>query len=254
MLCSIMTLFPGAIRPYLEESILGNAQTRGKLEVELIDFRCFATDRHHSVDDRPFGGGPGMVLMPQPIFDAIENVESRRGPHHRVLLCPRGARFDQAKARELATKERLLLLCGRYEGIDERVRTLLSWDEISIGDYVLCGGELAALVVVEAVTRLLPGVLGCAESAHQDSFSNPDSDDLLDYPHYTRPREFRGLTVPDVLLSGDHQAVARWRRQRAEELTARRKHGAQPQVLPAPGPDQGNGQNRSQTDNPSPIE
>jgi tRNA (guanine37-N1)-methyltransferase len=221
MLCSILTLFPGAIQPYLTESILGIAQTSGRLDLELVDFRRFATDRHHTVDDRPFGGGPGMVLMPGPIFDAVEDVERRRGIHHKILLCPRGRKFDQQHARALAGKERILFLCGRYEGIDERVYQLGQWEEVSIGDYVLCGGELAALVCLEAAVRLLPGVLGCAESAVQESFSSEGGQDL-DYPHYTRPRTFRGSEVPEILLSGNHQAISRWRAERAAELMRRR--------------------------------
>ena len=232
MLCSILTLFPGAIQPYLEESILGIAQRSGRLDLELVDFRRFATDRHHTVDDRPFGGGPGMVLMPGPIFDAVEDVERRRGPHHKILLCPRGRRFDQQRARALAQQERVLFLCGRYEGIDERVRELMPWEEVSIGDYVLCGGELAALVCLEAAVRLLPGVLGCAESAVQESFSGTGDSGAggqdLDYPNYTRPRTFRGHEVPEILLSGNHEAIRRWRSERAAELTRRRNRLAAP--------------------------
>lgn len=215
MLCAILTLFPEALRPYLEESILGIAQARGKLEVELLDFRDFATDRHRSVDDRPFGGGPGMVLMPQPIFDAVETTERKYGAFHKILLSPRGRTFTQQKARELAHEPRLLFLCGRYEGFDERIRQGMEWDEISVGDYVLAGGELPALTVLEATTRLLPGVLGCEQSAVQESFENG----LLDYPQYTRPREFRGMAVPEVLISGDHGAVARWRRERQQDIS-----------------------------------
>jgi len=216
MLCAILTLFPEALRPYLEESILGIAQARGKLEVELVDFRDFTSDRHRSVDDRPFGGGPGMVLMPQPIFDAVEATERKHGAFHKILLCPRGQTFTQAKAHELAEHPRLLLLCGRYEGFDERIRQGMAWDEISVGNYVLAGGELPALTILEATARLLPGVLGCEQSAKQESFENG----LLDHPQYTRPREFRGMTVPDVLISGDHGAVARWRREQQRHLTS----------------------------------
>ncbi len=217
ILCAILTLFPDAVKPYLDESILGIAQEQGKLQVELINFRNFTTDRHRTVDDRPFGGGPGMVMKPEPIFDAVEATEQQLGELHKVLLCPRGRRFSQAKARELSRRERILFLCGRYEGYDERIRDGFEWDEISIGDFVLAGGELAALCVLESAVRLIPGVLGCAESAELESFEG----DLLDYPQYTRPREFRGMGVPDVLLSGDHQAVARWREAEAERLTRR---------------------------------
>ncbi|MEO0480756.1 MAG: tRNA (guanosine(37)-N1)-methyltransferase TrmD [Planctomycetota bacterium] len=215
MFCALLTLFPEAIRPYLEESILGIAQASGKLEVELVDFRKFATDRHRTVDDRPFGGGPGMVLKPEPIFDAVEDTERRHGPLHKVLLCPRGRRFDQRKAHELRSKERLLMLCGRYEGFDERIREGFDWDEISLGDFVLAGGELPALSVLEAAARLIPGVLGCAESPVLESFEG----EWFDYPQYTRPREFRGSNVPEVLLSGDHGAVQKWRDEQARKLT-----------------------------------
>jgi tRNA (guanine37-N1)-methyltransferase len=161
-----------------------------------------------------------MVLKPEPIFDAVEATERTHGPFHRVLLCPRGARYTQAKARELASKDQLLFLCGRYEGFDERIRTGMQWDEISIGDYVLSGGELPAVVVLESVVRLLPGVLGCDQSAEKESFTDSD---LLDYPQYTRPRTFRGMTAPAVLLSGDHGEVDRWRHAQAKTLTSRRQ-------------------------------
>ena len=160
-----------------------------------------------------------MVLMPQPIFDAVEATERTHGSFHRVLLCPRGQTLTQAKARELAQKERVLLLCGRYEGFDERIREGMEWDEISIGDYVVSGGELPALTVLEATARLLPGVLGCDQSAELESFEDGD---LLDYPQYTRPREFRGMTVPDVLTSGDHRAVEQWRQEQKLRLTSER--------------------------------
>ncbi|MCR9247613.1 MAG: tRNA (guanosine(37)-N1)-methyltransferase TrmD [bacterium] len=216
MHCAILTLFPAALRPYLDESILGIAQAQGHLQVDLVDFRNYAYDQHHTVDDRPFGGGPGMVLKPEPIFDAIEDVERTHGSFHKILLCPRGRSFDQQRARELSRKERLLFLCGRYEGYDERIREGMQWEEISLGDFVLAGGELPTLCVLEAAVRLIPGVLGCADSATLESFES----DLMDYPQYTRPREFRGMTVPDVLLSGDHAAVARWRQEQARQLTA----------------------------------
>ncbi len=219
MFCAILTLFPGALRPYLDESILGIAQRQGKLQVHLIDWRDYTHDRHRTVDDRPFGGGPGMVLKPEPIFDAVEDAERRFGPFHKVLLCPRGKRFGQQKARALAKVERLLLLCGRYEGFDERIRMGIAWDEIALGDFDLAGGELAALCVVEAAVRLIPGVLGCEQSSEQESFEQG----LIDCPHYTRPREFRGMAVPEVLTSGDHQAVARWRLQESRRLTEERR-------------------------------
>lgn len=221
MHCAILTLFPEALRPYLDESILGIAQAQGKLRVDLVDFRDFALDPHRTVDDRPFGGGPGMVLKPEPIFAAVEHVEQAHGPFHKVLLCPRGRTFDQPRARELSRMERLMFLCGRYEGYDERIREGFAWEEISLGDFVLAGGELAAMVVLEAAVRLIPGVLGCAQSAVLESFES----ELLDYPTYTRPRDFRGMKVPDILMSGDHAAVERWRTQQAEVLTRRKLRG-----------------------------
>lgn len=224
MHCAILTLFPAAIRPYLDESILGIAQAQGKLRVDLVDFRNDTLDPHRTVDDRPFGGGPGMVLKPEPIFSAIESVEQVHGPFHKILLCPRGRTFDQARARELSRMERLLFLCGRYEGFDERIRTGFEFEEISLGDFVLAGGELPALCVLEAAVRLIPGVLGCAESAVLESFEG----EWLDYPQYTRPREFRGQVVPDVLLSGDHKAVARWRHEQARRLTAHKLTAGKP--------------------------
>jgi len=215
MLCAIFTLFPEAIRPYLAESILGIAHEKGKLRTELINFRDYTTDAHRTVDDRPFGGGPGMVLKPEPIFDAVEDAERKHGPFHKILLCPRGATFHQKRARELLQQERLLFLCGRYEGFDERIRTGMTWDEISIGDYVLAGGELAALVVVESIARLMPGVLGCEDSPKLESFET----ELLDYPQFTRPREYRGMGVPEVLMSGNHKEVAKWRLAESRRLT-----------------------------------
>jgi tRNA (guanine37-N1)-methyltransferase len=216
--CAILTLFPEAIRPYVDASILGIAQAQGKLRVELVDFRDFTSDPHRTVDDRPFGGGPGMVLKPEPIFDAVEHLERNHGSFHKILLCPRGRTLTQRRARELSRSERLLFLCGRYEGYDERIRHGFTWEEISLGDFVLAGGELAALCVLEAAVRLIPGVLGCAESPALESFEG----EFMDYPQWTRPREFRGMQVPDVLMSGDHAAVARWRTEQARLLTAKK--------------------------------
>lgn len=222
MRCAILTLFPAAIRPYLDESILGIAQAQGHLRVDLVDFRNYAYDPHRTVDDRPFGGGPGMVLKPEPIFEAVENVERQHGVFHKILLCPRGRTFDQSRARELSQMDRLMFLCGRYEGYDERIRQGHDWEELSVGDFVLAGGELPTLCVLEAAVRLIPGVLGCAESAESESFEN----ELLDYPQFTRPREFRGMSVPDVLLSGDHGAVAKWRDEQARLLTAHKQQAS----------------------------
>jgi tRNA (guanine37-N1)-methyltransferase len=227
--CAILTLFPEAIRPYLDESILGIAQAQGNLRVDLVDFRNYTLDPHRTVDDRPFGGGPGMVLKPEPIFAAVEDLERTHGSFHKVLLCPRGRTFDQAKARELSGRERLLFLCGRYEGYDERIREGFAWEEISLGNFVLAGGELAALAVLEAAVRLIPGVLGCAQSAVLESFEG----EWLDYPQFTRPRVFRGMAVPDVLMSGDHAAVAKWRHEQARILTAK-KNG--PSIPPTTSP------------------
>jgi len=219
MLCAILTLFPGAIQPYLDESILGIAQGQGKLQLELVNFRDFTSDRHRKVDDRPFGGGPGMVLKPEPIFEAVEATERNHGSFRKILLSPRGSTFTQKAARDLAQSERLLFLCGRYEGFDERIREGMDWEEISIGDYIIAGGEIAALAVLEAAVRLIPGVLGCAQSAELESFEG----EYLDYPQYTRPREYRGMKAPDILFSGDHQAVEEWRQEQARQLTERHR-------------------------------
>ncbi len=216
MLVAILTLFPEALEPYARASILGIAQEKGLARVRLIDFRDFARDRHRTVDDRPFGGGPGMVLKPEPIFDCVEWLERREGPFRRILLAPGGRTFRQPVAREYAREERLLILCGRYEGIDDRLRLEMEWDVVSIGDFVLAGGELAALAIAEATVRLLPGVLGHDQSAVQESFEDPGG---LDHPQFTRPRRWRGRDVPAVLLSGDHAAIEGWRRRAAEKRT-----------------------------------
>jgi tRNA (guanine37-N1)-methyltransferase len=218
LLC-ILTLFPEALQPYLGTSILGIAQAKGALVVRLVDFRDFTRDRHRSVDDRPFGGGPGMVLKPEPIFDCVGWLERRYGAFHKILLTPDGVPFRQEKARRLVEKDRILLCCGRYEGFDERIREELEWDDISIGDFVLSGGELPALCVTEAICRLVPGVLGDERSAETESFEAEG----LDHPHYTRPRVWRGRKVPDVLVGGDHAEIAAWRgKQRAERTLERR--------------------------------
>jgi len=222
----LLTLFPEAVQAYLRASILGRAQAAGKLRVLALDFRRFTRDRHRSVDDRPFGGGPGMVLKPEPVFEAVEWVESQFGPCRRILLTPQGSPFRQDKAQALSRESRLLLLCGRYEGFDERIRLGLDWTEISLGDFILSGGELPALAVIEAAARLIPGVLGDEESVVRESFSPPE---LLDHPHYTRPAVFRGMEVPAVLRAGDHGEVALWRRGQA----AARTRTARPDLLPA---------------------
>jgi tRNA (guanine37-N1)-methyltransferase len=212
----VLTIFPDMVRSVSEMSLLGRAQARGLLEVRVHDLRSVAVDPHRSVDDSPFGGGAGMVLLPDPIFRTVELAEP---PRPLYFLGPGGRRFDQAMARELAAKPGFSLLCGRYEGVDQRVLDHLVDGEISIGDYVLSGGETAALVVIEAVARLVPGVMGNAESADDESFS----EGLLEYPHYTRPADFRGWLVPEVLRSGDHARVARWRRAQALSRTLARR-------------------------------
>ena len=208
------------VRAGLEEGVVSRGIERGLLDVRVHDLRDHTTDRHRSVDDVPYGGGPGMVMKPEPLARAVEAIRTERGnPDAVVLLSPQGRRFTQAEAERLSRLQHVALLCGRYEGMDERVRTLLATEELSIGDYVLSGGELAALVVIDAVGRLIPGVVGDDQSVQQDSFSRG----LLDYPHYTRPSEFEGLKVPDVLLSGHHAEVLRWRRKAALARTLERR-------------------------------
>jgi tRNA (guanine37-N1)-methyltransferase len=209
-LFAILTLFPEAVEPYLGASILGLARERGLVQTVAVDFRDFTRDRHRTVDDRPFGGGPGMVLRPEPIAEAVEWLERRHGPFRKLAMCPSGRPFRQELAEELKCAERTLILAGRYEGFDDRVREELGFELVSMGDFVLSGGELPALCVVEAAVRLIPGALGDEESAVHDSFAGGAA--LLDHPHYTRPRVWRGREVPEVLLSGDHAQIDRWRR------------------------------------------
>lgn len=213
MRIDVLTIFPDMVETFASSSLLGKARQRGLLDIRVHDLRSVAIDPHRSVDDSPFGGGAGMVLKPEPIFATVELVEP---PRPLLYLSPAGRTFDQAYAAELAALDGFSLLCGRYEGVDERVREHLVDGEVSIGDYVLAGGEVAAAVMLEAVGRLIPGVLGNSESADDDSFS----DGLLEYPHYTRPAEYRGWEVPPVLTSGDHGKVARWRRAQALVRTA----------------------------------
>jgi tRNA (guanine37-N1)-methyltransferase len=219
----IVTIFPDFFREAFEFGIIRRARAAGLVETKAHDLRDWTSDKHRQVDDRPFGGGDGMVLKPEPIFAAVESLTgaSERDRYDArtrvVLLSPQGRVLNQAMAQELALMEQLVLICGRYEGVDERVSKALVTDEISIGDYVLSGGEPAALVLVDAVTRLIPGALGSETSAAHDSFS----EGLLDYPHYTRPPEFRGMRVPEVLLSGNHELIARWRRREALKRTRR---------------------------------
>jgi tRNA (guanine37-N1)-methyltransferase len=217
MKIDVLTLFPGMFAGPLDESIVKRARTAGLLELGIRNLRDWTHDRHKTVDDRPFGGGPGMLLKPEPIFEAVEQLASEQTKV--VLLCPQGRRFNQAIAHELSQVQHLLLVCGSYEGFDERIREALADDELSIGDFVLTNGALPAMVVIDAVTRLLPGVLGDDESSSDESFSKG----LLEYPHYTRPADFRGMKVPDVLLSGNHAEIERWRKEQARLRTAARR-------------------------------
>lgn len=219
MRIDIFTLFPGMFGGPLNESILRRAQEMGALSIVLHNIRDYTTDRHHTADDTPYGGGGGMILKPEPIVAAVEDVIPPDEGIPVILLSPQGRLFTQAVARELAARERLALICGHYEGVDERVRQLVVTDEISIGDYVLTGGELAAMVIVDAVARLLPGVLGDPDAPDKDSHSGG----LLEHPHYTRPPVFRGLAVPEVLLSGHEARIARWRRRESLRRTWERR-------------------------------
>jgi len=207
----VFSIFPDTLKPYLEISILQRAIENGLLEVQMHDIRTWTTDKHHTTDDAPYGGGGGMVMKPDPVFRAVEEILGTPPACPLILLTPQGRVFTQQIAMELAQKPRLALLCGRYEGVDERIRAHLVTDEISIGDYVLTGGELPAMILIDAVARLIPGVLGDPDGAMDDSHASG----LLEYPHYTRPVEFRGWQVPPVLLSGNHAEIARWRRQQA---------------------------------------
>ena len=218
----VLTLFPEIFSGYLGQSLLRRAIDRGLIQVELHNFRDFAQDKHHTVDDRPFGGGPGMILKVEPVVECAEHVSRLANePGRLVMLTPVGRTFNQRVAEELAAERRIVLLCGRYEGFDDRVRQILEPDEISIGDVVLGGGEVAAMVLIDAVARLIPGVLGDEESNKQDSFGGDER--LLEFEQYTRPREYRGYEVPDVLLSGDHVEIAKWRRQRSLQKTHERR-------------------------------
>ena len=215
MKVEVLTLFPEIYPGPLGSSVIGRAIEKKILSLEAVDLRRYTHDRRGTVDDSPYGGGPGMLMKIEPLAEALDDLKS---PGKRVILLgPRGRKFDQSIARELAKEDELLLVCGHYEGLDERVRLLYDCEELSIGDYVLTSGNLAAMVVIDAVTRLLPGALGCDESGEDESFS----EGLLEYPQYTRPVEFRGLRVPAVLQGGDHGAICKWRRSQAEELTRR---------------------------------
>ena len=226
----IITIFPRMVQAGLAEGVVSRGIDQQLLDVAVHDLRDFTTDRHRSVDDMPYGGGPGMVMKVEPLVKAVEFVRERRGSGHVVLLSPQGRRFTQRDAERLSGLAHVVLLCGRYEGMDERVRELVATEELSIGDYVLSGGELAALIVVDAVSRLVPGVVGDEQSVAEDSFSRG----LLDHPHYTRPVEVEGRRVPDVLLSGHHADVRRWRRKAALARTLERR----PELLASAALDQ----------------
>jgi tRNA (guanine37-N1)-methyltransferase len=216
----IVTIFPRMVEAGVAEGVIARGVERGLLDIQVHDLRDYTTDRHRSVDDVPYGGGPGMVMKPEPLARAMEAIRARRGdPDTVVLLSPQGRRFTQAEAARMSGLRHVALLCGRYEGMDERIRTLVASEELSIGDYVVSGGELPALVIVDAISRLVPGVVGDSRSVEEDSFSRG----LLDYPHYTRPAEFAGHKVPDVLLSGHHEQVRRWRRKTAIQRTLARR-------------------------------
>ena len=218
----VVTLFPEIFSGYLDQGLLKKAIDRSLVNVQLHDLRAWSTDKHQKVDDRPFGGGPGMVLQVQPVVDCVEHVQKlEKTPGQVILLTPQGKPLDQPMVEQLADQPRQILLCGRYEGFDQRVIDLLDPLEISIGDYILNGGEVAAMVVIDAVTRLLPGVLGDERSAVEDSFSTGNR--ILEGPQYTRPRQYRGHDVPDVLLSGDHEAIASWRKEQGKKKTQQQR-------------------------------
>ena len=220
----VLTLFPEIFSGYMTQSLLKLAIERSLVNIKLHNLRDWSRDKHKCVDDRPFGGGPGMVLKPEPTVEAVEAVQAMgQQPGHLVMLTPQGRKLDQAVVEELASHDRLLLLCGRYEGFDQRVSDLLEPDEISAGDFVLNGGEVAAMVMIDTTIRLVPGVLGDEDSSRFDSFSTETTDRMLEHAQYTRPREYRGLEVPEVLLSGDHPAIAAWREQNSLERTQQRR-------------------------------
>lgn len=207
MIFDILTIFPDLLESPLNESIIRRARQAGQVRIDITNIREFAEDKHSMTDDRPFGGGEGMVMKPEPLTAALQSVREKNGTGHVILLSPQGRQYSQKVAEELSKEKHLILVCGRYEGVDERFRAAEVEDEISIGDYILTGGELAAMVIIDSVTRLLPGVLGCADSAEKDTFSRQ----LLKHPQYTRPREFAGQEVPEILLSGDHERIEDYR-------------------------------------------
>jgi len=225
MRIDILTIFPEMFHAVLDTSIIKIARQKGVADITLHDIRDYSQDKHRKTDDTPYGGGPGMVMTCDPVFRAVEAVRTGESKDSRlVMLTPQGRTFNQKVARELAAKSGLILLCGRYEGFDERIRLGLKPDEISVGDYVLSGGEIAAMAIVDAVVRLLPGALGCGASAESESFEK----DLLDFPQHTRPPEYRGMKVPDVLLSGNHAEIEKWRREQARKITRERRPDLEP--------------------------
>jgi tRNA (guanine37-N1)-methyltransferase len=229
----VLTLFPDLFQGYLSQSLVKLALENNLVSIHLWNIRDWAQGKHKSVDDRPFGGGPGMVMMPEPVFDCVEAVQMETTPGQLIMLTPAGRRLDQQLVQELARQRRLLLLCGRYEGFDERIRLGLAPMEISVGDYITNGGEVPAMVVIDTVIRYVPGVLGDETSVAEESHSEPG---ILEYPQYTRPREFRGMEVPEILLSGNHPAIARWRREQSQA----RSHGvAKPDDQPTPSREEG---------------
>jgi len=233
MRIDVITIFPELFDPFCDTSLIGQARSEGRIALEVHDLRDWTRDRHRTVDDTPFGGGPGMVMKPEPLVEAIEALAGVKGERSRtraVLMSPQGARFDQRGAARLADFDHLVLVCGRYEGVDQRAIELAIDEELSVGDYVLAGGEVASLVVIEATTRLVPGVLGNPESAQRESFEQ----DLLEGPQYTRPAVYRGLEVPAVLRSGHHEEIARWRAEQARVRTRERR----PDLIGATGGDE----------------
>ncbi len=219
MRCDVLTLFPDMVAAILGHSILKRAKSKGLLDARVVDLRDYTVDRHRTADEAPYGGGAGMVMKPEPIFEAVEAIRRESPGAHLILTSPRGSLFTQSLAARLSREEHLVLLCGHYEGVDERVRLGLEPEEVSIGDYILTGGELPAVVILDAVTRLIPGVLGDEQSVVEESFS----EDLLEYPQFTRPSEYRGMRVPEILLTGNHEAIRLWRRKQALKATRERR-------------------------------
>jgi len=215
----IVTIFPNIFEPVLEESILKRAQQKNKVKITIYNLRDYSDDPHRKVDDRPFGGGPGMVIRPEPMFNVIERIKKKSPEAKTILLTPQGAKFEQREAKRLSKEKHLILICGHYEGIDERIREELVDEEISIGDYILTGGELPALIVVDAIIRLMPGVLGHEDSAQCDTFQ----DNLLEHPQYTRPADYKGMKVPKVLLSGNHKLIKEWRKKQSLLRTEKKR-------------------------------